>query len=428
MKLWPFSKNTAPVDETKGAVFPATVFHGLGQAAFMQRNPRAFSEEGYTKNVIAFRCIQKIATAASMIDLKVRERKGDKIVDLPPDHLLAKLLKRPNPTIGGASFFEALVSFQLIAGNAYIMRSPDDLDSVKPPRELWLLAPERTQVIAGGQGMPLAYTYEMGSGNKKRYDVDQITGKSAVLHLADFNPTSDWYGLSPMEAAAYSIDTMNSALKWNKALLDNSGRPSGAFTVTNKDGTAGKLSEEQIMRMREQIDKMMTGAAAAGRPYLLEGGMEWKEMAMAPKDMDFSNNLMTAARFTAVAYGVPPQLVNIPGESTYSNYEQAIESFYTDTVLPRLDKTIDELNHWLSPLYGDDVFIGYDAEAIPAFENKRASKFERIDKSTMLTTNEKRRELGYPEVDGGDVLFVPNGQVPLELMTAGGIDDPKPSK
>jgi len=105
-----------------------------------------------------------------------------------------------------------------------------------------------------------------------------------ILHVKLFNPVNDHYGLSPIEAAATAIDIHNTASKWNKALLDNSARPSGALVYTARDGN---LSPDQFDRLKTELEQGFQGAAHAGRPLLLEGGLDWKSMSLTPKDMDF---------------------------------------------------------------------------------------------------------------------------------------------
>ena len=105
-----------------------------------------------------------------------------------------------------------------------------------------------------------------------------------ILHVKLFNPVNDHYGLSPIEAAATALDIHNTASKWNKALLDNSARPSGALVYTARDGN---LSPDQFDRLKTELEQGFQGAAHAGRPLLLEGGLDWKSMSLTPKDMDF---------------------------------------------------------------------------------------------------------------------------------------------
>ncbi len=139
------------------------------------------------------------------------------------------------------------------------------------------------------------------------------------------------------------------AAGWNKALLDNSARPSGALVYQPKDG--GNLSSDQYQRLKEELEAGYSGAVNAGRPLLLEGGLDWKAMGLSPKDMDFIEARNGAARDIALALGVPPMLVGIPGDNTYANYQEANRAFYRLTVLPLIARTAASFSVWLSGSY-----------------------------------------------------------------------------
>jgi HK97 family phage portal protein len=139
------------------------------------------------------------------------------------------------------------------------------------------------KVVPGPEGYPEAYDYAV-AGQSVRLQGEPFPGVRRVLHMKLFHPADDHYGLSPIEAAATAIDTHNTASRWNKALLDNSARPSGALVYTARDGN---LSGEQYERLKRELESGFQGAANSGRPLLLEGGLDWKAMSMSPKDMDF---------------------------------------------------------------------------------------------------------------------------------------------
>jgi phage portal protein BeeE len=69
-----------------------------------------------------------------------------------------------------------------------------------------------------------------------------------MVQFTNVNPTDRCRGLSPMAPATLSIDTHTAAQKWNKALRDDAGRPSGALVMKQADGTAAALNEEQYQR------------------------------------------------------------------------------------------------------------------------------------------------------------------------------------
>ena len=300
------------------------------------------------------------------------------------------MLANPNPLQGGTELWEALFTHRLIAGNAYLHAiGPKD----GAPLELHVLRPDRVAVIPGQGGVPKAYRYSIDQRHAD-IPVDPITGQSRVLHLKTFHPLDDWYGMSPMEAAAYSIDQHNQCAAWNQALLQNGARPSGALMVKAGDGQPGTLTESQYSRLKSQLDEQFSGAANAGRPLLLEGGLEWKEMSLSPKDMDFIGIKHASARDIALAFGVPPQLLGIPGDNTYANLREARMALWEQTLLPLLHSVTDALNNWLVPMFDTSLSLSLDEDAIPIFAEKRDAYWERIAQADFLSADEKRTLLG----------------------------------
>src|SRR6185437_8148260 len=94
------------------------------------------------------------------------------------------------------------------------------------------------------------------------------------------------------------------------------------------------------------------------RPLLLEGGLDWKPLSLTPKDMDFIEAKNVAAREIALAIGVPPMLLGIPGDNTYSNYQEAQRAFWRQTVLPLVNRTARALSSWLSPAFETSPALG----------------------------------------------------------------------
>jgi HK97 family phage portal protein len=370
-----------------------------GKAVWNSRNYHKFAEEGFIKNVVAHRAIVLIATAAASVDWQVFHlRDGNRIA--APEHPLHQLLLRPNPRMAGAELFENLYAYRLIAGNAFLHATGKE----KAPRELHLLRPDRVSILAEDGGMPHGYRYQTGA-HYVDYPIHPVTGTSRVLHMRYFHPLSDWQGLSPIEAAAYSIDQHNQAAIWNQSLLQNGARPSGALVVQSSEGQHRMMPEEHYNRLREQITEQFQGAKNAGRPLILEGGIDWREMGMNNRDMDFIASKHSAARDIALAFGVPPQLLGLPGDNTYSNMQEARLALWEETILPLLDSTKDSLNNWLVPMFGKGVTIDYDMDSISALAPRRDLVWQRVSQADFLTLNEKRAQLGLPPIADGDRII-----------------------
>ena len=370
-----------------------------GQPVWSPRNYESFAREAYNKNVVAYQSINRIADAIASVKLGIY--RGEQELT---EHPLISLLRRPNPMQSYTDYVRAKISFIMLAGNGYEERFMVGGEV----KELYQLRPDRMSILPSANGIPAAYIYKVNQ-NTTRWEMDPRTMTCDVRHLKLFNPLNDWYGMSPIEAGAYAIDQNNEAMNWMQSLLQNSARPSGALTV--KDGST--LADDNFNRLKAQIEEQYSGSTNAGRPMLLEGGLEWQQMGMSPTDMGIIETKFASSRDVALAFGVPPQLLGIPGDNTYANYAEARLAFWEDTALPLLDMIVNDWNAWLGNLYG--VTIKPDIDAIPAIAEKRLSMWQMADASRDLTINEKRAIKGYGPIEGGDVLFVNASEIPLNM-------------
>ncbi|MEE8371338.1 MAG: phage portal protein, partial [Sphingomonadales bacterium] len=371
---------------------------GLGGAQWTGRTYDQLVREGYRKNAIAHRSVRIVAECAASVPLQLY--RGDERLTRHP---LLDLLKRPNPLQSGIELMESLIAFLQIAGNSY-MEAAELADG--RPGELYVLRPDRMRIVPGANGWPARYEYKV-AGRTMAFQVDQASGSSPVMHLKTFHPGDDYYGLSPLEAAAFGIDIHNSAQNWNKALLDNAARPSGALVFEPREGQSGSLSDEQFERLRSELEDQYQGARNAGRPFLLEGGLKWQQIAFSPQDMEFISSKHVAAREIALAFGVPPMILGIPGDNAYANYAEANRALWRLTLLPLLEKVAASLTAWLAMRYGPDLRLAYDIEAIPALTFERSALWNRVGAAGFLTLNEKRAALGFEPLEGGDELPQP---------------------
>ncbi|MHA3980358.1 phage portal protein [Halovulum sp. GXIMD14794] len=377
------------VAETKASAAAAVVaVHGTGRAAWSPRDTGSLTRTGFVGNPVGFRCVKMIAEAAAAVPVTVQDAARRYEV-----HPLAGLLERPNPGQGRAALFEALFGQLLLTGDGYLEAAGETVEGL--PAELHVLRSDRMSVVPGADGWPVAYEYKVGA-RKHRFD---MTAGTPVLHIRNFHPQDDHYGMSPMQAAAVAVDVHNAAATWTKALLDNAARPSGAIVYKGADG-AGQLGADQYGRLRDELESNYVGARNAGRPMLLEGGLDWKPMGFSPSDMEFHKTKEAAAREIALAFGVPPMLMGFPGDNTYSNYQEANRAFYRLTVLPLVSKTLAAINGWLPERFGPDLKLQMDLDNIPALAAEREALWRRVSEADFLSQAEKRVLLGLPPVAG----------------------------
>jgi HK97 family phage portal protein len=373
-------------DEAKAsATGPLIVLETLGRPVWAPRDYEAFAREGFMQNAIVYRAVRMIAEAAASVPLMLFE--GDEEHE---HHPLLDLLAKPSLDHTGTDFLEAWYGYLLVAGNAYVEAVAVD----GRLRELHALRPDRMKVVPGAEGWPEAYEYTC-SGRTVRFEEEPVAGVRPILHVRLFHPVNDHYGMSPVEAAAQAIDIHNTAGRWNKALLDNSARPSGALVY----GADGRMTPEQFERLKAELEDGFQGPRRAGRPLLLEGGLDWKPLSLSPKDMDFIAARNGAAREIALAFGVPPMLLGIPGDNTFSNYQEAQRAFWRSTVLPLVTRTAKALASWLAPAWHTNLELRPDLDQIEALTAEREALWARIEKVSFLTLNEKRAAVGYAPLE-----------------------------
>ena len=367
------------------------------------------AKEGYQENAIVFRCVNEKALGASAVDICVYQ--GDIKLD---EHPLIDLLARPNPQLAGNEYFQSLYSYLLLSGNSYALYSLVG----GQPRELYILRPDRMKIIPSKTHIPSAYEYHIGGRVVNRYDVESETGQSEVKHFKMWNPLDDYYGLAPIQAASFDIDQHNMAAKHNLGLLMNGARPSGAVIFKPKDesGMHVQLSESQRQQLMTDLNMRFSGSQNAGRPMLLEGDFDWKEMGLSPKDMDFLELKNMSARDIALCFGVPSQLVGVPDSQTYNNVSEARLALYEDTIIPLIKRVESDLNEWLAPRFGDDINVRYDIDSIPAMAERRRKVYENVVQAVregIISRNEARDRLGYEPIQGGDDVYISATLFPL---------------
>ena len=233
-------------ERKRSAAGPLIALHRTGRAQWTPRNYAALAEAGYSGNAVGYRCVRMIAEAAASLPWLAYD--GARELETHP---LLALLARPHPGMSGRQLMESFYGFLQVAGNGY-------LEAVRVEgavRELHVLRPDRMRAVASADGWPEAYEYSV-NGRSVRL------AAAGVLHLRLFHPLDDYYGLSPFEAAQRAIDTHNAASAWNKAMLDNAARPSGALVYSGE----GHMTESQFLRLKQELENSYQGAENAGRP------------------------------------------------------------------------------------------------------------------------------------------------------------------
>ena len=374
-------------------------------STFTSYNFASFVQEAYQQNTTVYACIQEYVKAWASCPIIIK--RGEDVIQ---NDSITKLLNNPNFYQSQDDFFENVVIYYLVGGEAPVYG-----DAVIPTR-----LPKELQVLRPDWLVPTLSTTQVGAVAEWRYTASDIQAQSMSISPANlmmfkaFNPLCRYRGLSPLNPAAFAIDQLNEYNRTNYSLLKNGMQPSGSLT------TESTVDDDKFERLREQFADTYTGSGNNGKPIILEGGLKWQPFGFNLRDAEFLGGKTSSKKDICEVLGVPTQLIGIEGSQTYANYEQARAAFYEDRAIPLLNMFLSGLNRWLGLRAGlrpDDV-ICVDNDGVLALEPRRADRNKMLDTLQSITVNEKRTAMGYEPKDGGDELLVNSGLVPIEMAGA----------
>ncbi len=354
--------------------------------------PRSYEaqvREAYLANPVAQRAVRLAAEAVGSVTVYAEAiSTGSVGRSSPASRAVPPQAREGFQRLVTPALLEAAATQLLLHGNAFVQVL---VDGAGLPAELFPLRPERVAVEPGTNGWPAAYLYKAGDARTRLPAADAL-GRPSVIHLKAPHPLDDHYGLGCLGAAAGAVAIHNAATRWNKALLDNAARPSGALVHAPGDG--GALSPDQYERLKTEMEAAFQGAGNAGRPLLLDGGLSWQALSLSPTEMDFAGLKAAAAREIALAFGVPPMLLGLPGDATYANYREANRALWRLTVLPMAERMLRALGDGLAS-WQPGLKLRVDVDQVTALAEERAALWRQVSGAGFLTDAEKREMLGF---------------------------------
>ncbi len=370
----------------------------------MPRNYKAFAKEGYEDNTV-YKCISYISRNGGAIPPKLYTDKT-KQREIETHPLLDKL-NNPNAEQTGVAYREACLAYKLLTGNnyQYSLRKGSG-----PPDELWTLRPDLVQILASKPRGIEGYKYEY---------LEQPILPQNIGHTKYWNPNNEVYGISPIEIAAILIDMQMHTRKWDLALVQNSARPSGAWT------TPVPLGKNERNRLEQNLKEKLQGARNAGLPPVLDAGLTWQSMGLPPAELDWLESIKYNAVLLANIYNIPPQLIGDTSSSTYANVDEAKIASYTEAIFPDLDDLYALWNIWLLPMYPDlkGAYLYYDKDSVEVIA--RAIQMQKIAEGQRAVTayqwgactlNQALVLQGLPEDPQGNVYRIGNILVPADSL------------
>ncbi len=368
--------------------------------------------EYYSTVAPLFSAIHMTSSEVGSLDLCLRNVESG---ELEFNSEILDLLKFPNADCTQYEFMVQLSTFYKLTGNAFIVATgPVN----RPASELYVINPTNVVLNLGSDGL-LDSVQIMVNGKVEdefhRTDVDgrfryYSSSDSEIWHIKSFNTrygAGDPWGFSELSPITMELEQYYESSVHNLSLLKRGARPSGAIKVSEI------LTDDQFQRLQQQLEQFYSGSQNAGRSMILEGG-DFVEMSQSNKDMDFASlkKDITATIYTALK--IPLPIVSAE-YSSYNNMETAKLNFYDNCVLPLAKRLLEELTVFLMHRYQgqDRMELVYDGDKVEALEPRRNQELLKLKDSGALTINEIRRKLGYDDIPGGEVLYIPTNLTPL---------------
>jgi len=333
------------------------------------------------------------------------------------DTELHELLNRPNPAQSFNSWIQEIIAFGALTGNRYIYGiAPDTGQNSGKYKELYVLPSQVVEIHSGGLMKPIKeYTLE--------YNGTYRIPAEFICHIKNFNPYYDGsgshlYGMSPLKAGLRSMDANNEALTTGVKYLQN--QTARGMLISDE----GDITESQARQLKDKFRNTYQGSNNAGDLIITPKKLSWVNFGLNASDLSLIEQYNASIKDLCNVYNVPVQLLNNTDSTTYNNMKEAKKALYQNAIIPELIRIREELNRWLTPQYGEKLYIDFDFQSIPELQEETEKVVDQMAKSWWLTPNEKRIAMNYG-VDDGNVrmneYYVPANLIPMEPSS--GLDD-----
>ena len=423
------------------------IYNWLGESiVWNPENNDTYINEGYRKNATIYSLINIITKAATTIPFQIYEieNKADykrykamtsgaidanilhksqilkkrALVEIE-DTDLHMLLDRPNPAQSYNSFITELIAFGKLTGNRYIYGiAPESGNNAGKYKEMYVMPSQIMEIMSGGIMQPVKSYKLQYNGN---YDIPA----EAVCHIKDFNPYYDGtgthlYGQSPLRAGLRSLTTNNEATQTGVKYLQNQ---TARGVLMSEEGD---INEVQAQQLKDKFRQAHQGSNNAGDIIITPKKLSWVNFGLNAADVSLIEQYNASIKDLCNIYHVPVQLLNNTESSTYNNMKEAKKALYQNAVIPELCKIRDELNRWLTPMYGDKLCIDFDFSIIPELQEETDKIVNQMSQAWWLTPNEKRTAMNYGEDEESEIMndyYIPANLIPVKEMSS--INEPE---
>lgn len=386
-----------------------TVPEATTYTPLLNEMPPTLKEEDYLKSATSwvYACLSAICDEVATINLRLYQRTKKGVEELT-EHPLLDLLSRVNDFTTKFDHIWLTQEYLELAGEApwLLDRSGDN----NQPVAMYLLRPDKLTIKFEKEKVIGGYKYQVGAGKIVTFEPEE------VIFLKYPNPLKPFRGRGTLLAAAQTIDLDKYAEQWNVQFFFNAARPD-ALLITKQ-----KLTDAQIDSLKKQWKKEFQGIGKRAKLAILEGELDYKQLQLSQKDMDFIEQQKFSRDKILSIFRVPKPVVAITEDVNRANAEAGAYAFARWTIRPKMTKIVEQLNEFLVPMFGDDLYLDFD-DPVPQNVEMLMKKYANALKSGWMTINEVREEEGMKPVSGGDEIYLP-----MNLVSVGSTEGTKAVK
>jgi HK97 family phage portal protein len=346
--------------------------------------------------------VNLISGAISALPMHVYSRATDgERARLPSDSLWWILNEQMTPRWQAAAGWEFMTQGLLFHGDGFarIQRNyRGEVVGLEP------IHPLRVRVVPSPDGSRLIYgilpdTTVPNAVNR----VEEIVDQDDMIHVPGFG-FDGCRGLSPLRYALRMAGAVAiTAQDYSANFFENSARPDLVLE------TDQAMTPEKVTQLREAVEARHQSSANAARPMLLTNGIKAKVISMPIDDMQLLETRKFQIEEIARIYGIPPFMIGHNEKTTSwgSGVGEMGTGFVRYALRQHLNKFQNEINRKLfrtaSKVAEFDTTELERADTKAMFEAFRVA-LGRAGEPGFMTTNEVRRTLNMPRIDGGDTL------------------------
>ncbi len=411
--------NGAPVEIAPGrgdlrfSSSPFNVRQDPGSAQLIGRGPISYAGLFSSQPWIAA-AVLRLLTWSVKVPLKCYRRLDDNSRELvEADHPAQRIIERPwlgtegGTTASRVRLVMSLLGPMLVHGNSVTEIVEVDGDDFLVPRDWRYITP-----VGPESGLELqGWRYEIA---KTRRDIP--TG--SAVHCAWWSPWGP-LGISPLEMLGTTLKVEDAAQRYQAGLFANGARPPSAITADAEFLSLEKSDRQTILQqLREDVDQLYGGPDRAGKPALLPPGLDWKGIGHTAVEAELIDQRRITREEVCGVYQIPPPMLGILDNATYSNIETQKDMAYTDALGPPLvliEQTLSAA-YLRDRLLEDDLYYEFDfGHVLRGDRLKEINAFRLGIASAVYTPNEARRAFNLPpsEEEGADELWMLQNLLPI---------------